>query len=160
MGWKDRIRKLTYYRDFGLLLRVSFISLKVSFSPNRFLIPLATPKGKGRSEAREKIFRYAHLILHLRKLVGLRETCLTRFLLLCNLLRYFGASTQAGFGTKQDGRKMADHCWVAVENEDSPGDWQTIFRYPSSQNSKTIDSDTRTTVVDNCSELALAERMS
>lgn len=152
MAWKGRIRKLTYYRDFALLFRAFFISLKISFSPNRFLIPLANPKRKGKSEAREKIFRYAHLILYLRKLVGFRDTCLISSLLLCNLLRQSGIGAQVNFGARKDGRKMAGHCWVSIDNEGSPVDWQTIFKYPSSQNSKTTNSNTRATVADNYSE--------
>jgi len=130
MVWKEKIRKLRYYKDFPLLWRTFFLSLKVSLSQNSSFISLANPRQKKNAEEKEKIVRYANLCLHLRRRMGFKDSCLTSSLLLCNLLRQNGINAHINFSAKKDTEKMEGHCWVSVGEEKIVSDYTLIFKYP------------------------------
>ncbi len=130
MVWKEKIRKLGYYKDFPLLLHTFFASLKVSLSPDNSLLSLAIPKKRRKSEEKEKIVKYVHFCLYLRKYLGFKDTCLKSSLLLCSLLRQYGIEAQVNFSAKKDREKMEGHCWVSVEEEKIANDYTLIFKYP------------------------------
>ena len=130
MAWKERIRKLGYYRDIPLLSRTFFTSFKISLSSKSSLISLANPRQNGETEDREKIVKYVHLCLYLRRRFGFRDSCLTSSLLLCSLLRQYGIDARVNFSAKKDNDKMAGHCWVSVGDEKISSDYELIFRYP------------------------------
>lgn len=130
MVWKEKARKLCDYKDLPLLLRIIFVSLKISLSPAKALIPLANPQPCGKHKEREKIVRYVGLFLYFRKLLGLKDTCLTSSLLLCNVLRQYGIEAQVNFSAKKDKKNMAGHCWVSVGAEEISSDYTLIFKYP------------------------------
>ena len=130
MVWKDKIRKLGYYKDIPLLVHTFFTSLKVSLSPDDSLLSLAIPKKRRQSEQKEKIVKYVHFCLFLRKYLGFKDTCLTSSLLLCSLLRQYGVDAQMNFSAKKDREEMAGHCWVSVGNEKIACDYTLIFKYP------------------------------
>jgi hypothetical protein len=130
MVWKQKIRKLVYYKDLLLLMHTFFASLKVSLSPDDFLLSLAIPYNRRKSEEKEKIVKYVHFCLFLRKYLGFKDTCLTSSLLLCSLLRQHGIDAQMNFSAKKDREEMAGHCWVSVGNERIASDYTLIFKYP------------------------------
>lgn len=130
MAWKEKIRKLGYFRDIPLLTRTFFTSLKVSLSPDSSLISLANLKPRGKAEDREKVVKYVHFCLYLRRLLGFKDTCLTSSLLLCNLLRQYGIDAQMNFSAKKDKESLSGHCWVSVGEEKIVSDYTLIFKYP------------------------------
>lgn len=130
MVWKERIRKLRYYRDFPLLWRTFFTSLKVSLSQNNSFISLANPRQRKNSEEKEKIVRYVNLCLRLRRRMGFKDSCLTSSLLLCSLLRQNGINAHINFSAKKDPEKMEGHCWVSVGEEKIVSDYTLILKYP------------------------------
>jgi len=85
MAWKERIRKLGYYRDIPLLSRTFFTSFKMSLSSRGSQISSANPRQNGRTEEKEKIVKYVNLCLYLRRRLGFKDSCLTSSLLLCSL---------------------------------------------------------------------------
>jgi hypothetical protein len=130
MAWKERIRKLGYYRDIPLLSRTFFTSFKISLSSKSSQISLANPRHNGRKEEKEKIIKYVNLCLYLRRHLGFKDSCLTSSLLLCSLLRQYGIDARVNFSAKKDNEKMAGHCWVSVGDEKILSDYTLIFRYP------------------------------
>jgi len=130
MIWKEKVRKLSDYKDLPLLFRVFFVSLKISLSPSEALIRLANPQPCRRHKEREKIVKYVCLCLYFRKLLGLKDTCLTSSLLLCNVLRQYGIEAQVNFSAKKDKKNMAGHCWVSIGDEEISSDYSLIFKYP------------------------------
>jgi hypothetical protein len=130
MVWKEKIRKLAYYKDFPLLWRTFFTSLKVSLSTDNSLVSLANPRPRKNGGEQEKIVRYVNLCLHLRRRMGFKDSCFTSSLLLCNLLRQNGINAHINFSAKKDREKMEGHCWVSVGEEKIVSDYTLIFRYP------------------------------
>ncbi len=130
MVWKEKIRKLEYYKDLRLLWRTFFTSLKVSLSQNNSFISLANPRPRKNAGEQEKIMRYVNLCLHLRRRLGFKDSCLTSSLLLCNLLRQNGINAHINFSAKKETEKMEGHCWVSVGEEKIVSDYTLIFKYP------------------------------
>ncbi len=130
MVWKEKIRKLRDYRDFPLLWRTFFTSLKVSLSQDNPLISLANLRQRKNAEEKEKIVKYVNFCLHLRRRLGFKDSCLTSSLLLCNLLRQNGINARINFSAKRDREKMEGHCWVSVGEEKIVSDYTLIFKYP------------------------------
>lgn len=130
MVWKERIRKLGYYKDIPLLAHTFFTSLKVSLSPDNALLSLAIPSKTEKSERKEKIVNYVHFCLYLRKCLGFKDTCLRSSLLLCSLLRQHGFDARMNFSAKKDREEMAGHCWVSVGDEKMASEYTLIFKYP------------------------------
>lgn len=130
MVWKEKIRKLGYYKDFPLLFQTLFTSLKVSLSLDSSLASLAVIKQKGRSKDKEKIIKYARFCLYLRRLLGFKDSCLTSSLLLCSLLRRYGIDARVNFSAKKQEDRMAGHCWVNIGPEEISSDYTLIFKYP------------------------------
>lgn len=130
MVWKDKIRKLGNYKDFPLLLRTLFTSLKLSLSPDSALISLANPPQRRNTKEQEKIVNTVKLCMYLRRRMGFKDTCLTSSLLLCNLLRQHGINAHVNFSAKRNQDKMAGHCWVSVGEEKIASDYTLIFKHP------------------------------
>jgi len=130
MVWKEKIRKLRYYRDFPLLWRTFFTSLKVSLSQDNPLISLANLRQRKNTEEKEKIVKYVNFCLYLRRRLGFKDSCFTSSLLLCNLLRQNGINARINFSAKRDREKMEGHCWVSVGEEKIVSDYTLIFKYP------------------------------
>lgn len=134
-------KKILYYSDARLFFRISMISLMIflrtSFFSCKALIALAdSKKGKKTKVGTEKIIRYVHLFLRLRKKLGFKETCLTYSILLCRILREFGLDAKINFAGKKsetlstDTLPISGHCWVSLNGENETGDWNLIFQYP------------------------------
>jgi hypothetical protein len=129
------IKKIIYYRDWRLLLRVLFTSLKISvlysLGKNSRLLNVASPqKDKStNNQDREKIIRYVNLCMFLRKQIGIRDTCLTYSLLLCHMLRRKGIDARVNFGAKKDDQRIIGHCWTN-QGLEKVVDYQTIFVHP------------------------------
>lgn len=130
MAWKERIRKLGYYRDIPLLSRTFFTSFKISIASRGSQISLANPRQNGKKEEKEKIVKYVNLCLYLRRRLGFKDSCLTSSLLLCSLLRQHGIDARVNFSAKKENEKMAGHCWVSVGDEKISSDYTPIFRFP------------------------------
>ena len=135
------LKKLKYYTDIRLTLHILLASLKVStmfyFQKNKRLIGLANPKRlERRCGDEEKIARYVNLCLYLRGQLGLKDTCLTQSILLCHMFRKYGIDAKLNFGTQRNEEtEIKDlapigHCWVTIGQEDVPGTYQFIYRYP------------------------------
>ena len=135
------LKKLFYYSDFRLFFRILIISLKISYRTSIFacksLIPLANfRKNRKNKVDTKKIVNYVHFFLHLRKKIGLKNTCLTYSILLCRLLRESGINARINFASKKEEGLLnkefpfSGHCWVSMSEKDTPGEWEVIFRYP------------------------------
>jgi len=130
MAWKERIRKLGYYRDIPLLSRTFFTSFKISLSSKSSKISLANARHNGSKKEKGKIIDYVNLCLYLRRRLGFKDSCLTSSLLLCSLLRQHGIDARVNFSAKKEKENMAGHCWVSVGDEKISSDYTLIFRYP------------------------------
>ncbi|MBU0549689.1 MAG: lasso peptide biosynthesis B2 protein [Candidatus Omnitrophica bacterium] len=130
------IKKVSYYKDWRLLLRVFVTSLRISFiclSGKAHLllslIPLETHKFT-KNQDKEKIARYVYLCLFLRRILGIRDTCFMRSVLLCSILRQAGIEAGINFGSKKEDKEFLGHCWVNQNREDMISGYQLIFRHP------------------------------
>ncbi|HEC69849.1 MAG TPA: lasso peptide biosynthesis B2 protein [Candidatus Omnitrophica bacterium] len=135
------LKKLFYYSDFRLFFRIFIISLKISYrtsiSSGKSLILLANfRKDKKNKVDTKKIINYVHLFLHLRKKIGLKNTCLTYSILLCRVLRESGINARINFASKKEEDLLnkefpfSGHCWVSVSEKNVSSDWEVIFKYP------------------------------
>ena len=125
-----KLRKLWYYRDIALLLRVFVNSFRISLSRSDSLISLANPKQNHYNHSKEKMIKYVNFCSFLRRKIGLRNTCLTYSILLCRMLRSSGINARVNFASKKEENRMLGHCWVIVEGEKISSDFQPIFKYP------------------------------
>lgn len=136
------IKKILYYRDVGLLWKVFFTSLKISFvsSVKKHQPPLFLSSFKKTSSIEnpdiDKITKYVNLYTFIRGKLGFKETCLTYSLLLYHMLRQAGIGAKINFGAKKTdfqsrtGLNMIGHCWVTIGDEKKETNEQLIFNYP------------------------------
>jgi len=140
-----KIKRLFYYRDLELLIKVFIASIKISFilaiqgvhSVIASIPPVNTNKIKNAD--RDKINRYVNLYLFILKRLGIRNTCLTYSILLCHMLRQFGINAKINFGAKKtdfksrSGLNMIGHCWVSVDGieTEAPKYYKQLFSVPS-----------------------------
>lgn len=129
------IRKLFYYRDLKLLLKIFICSLKISFISfikGPHLAILAMPPINTRTVKntdRYKITRYVNFHFFIRRKFGIYYSCLMRSILLCYMLREAGIKARVDFGAKKINGRLSGHCWVN-ENQKEVEGYQTIFKYP------------------------------
>ncbi len=138
------LKKISYYKDIGLLVKVFLSSLKLSFiavsGRDHLLLKMASAKGREHSilADREKLTRYTNLCLFARKLLGIRDTCLIRSVFLCHMLRRAGVDAAVAFGAKKSEKLISPreisydgHCWVTVKDEEGPNvTYKQIFQHP------------------------------
>jgi hypothetical protein len=139
-GLKRKLRKILYYSDIKLFFCILITSLKISYrvsilSCRNLLLLIKLKKNKIEKINMEKIINYVHFFLRLRKKLGLKDTCLTYSLLLCRILRKSGIDAKINFASKRDtllkeGFPFSGHCWVTLNEKDTSGEWEIIFRYP------------------------------
>ena len=129
------VRKVLYYSDLKLLLKVLTTSLKISFvslleKEHLLVKPASLPRlESAKQENKEKVIRYVNLCLFLRKKLGIRDTCFSRSLFICHMLRQAGLDARVSFGAKRAGERMIGHCWLNQVSEKNI-DYQVIFTYP------------------------------
>lgn len=131
---RESLRKLKYYRDIKLLLKVFLFSLKVFRSESDSLLSLTNPEHKAlKNEGAKKIIKYVNFVLYMRDKLGFKRTCLTKSILLCGTLRQSGINAKVNFGAKKEEGRFRGHCWIGLDEEvlEPGGDYQTIFRYPN-----------------------------
>ena len=135
------LRNVLYYSNLRLFFYILVTSLKISYRASSFshqsLIEVANQKkNKYIRNDEEKIIRYVRLYLRLRKKLGVKDTCLTYSILLCNTLRKFGLDAKISFAAKKETSLPAEdfplsgHCWVSINEKNTPSEWQPIFEYP------------------------------
>lgn len=136
------IKKILYYRDVKLLWRVFTASLKISFISSirrsQLLNFLVSPKKNITKNADEnRIIKYVGFCVFIRKKLGIRDTCLTYSILLCNILRRAGIDAKVNFGAKKreengnpEDLNLIGHCWVTIGNEKKETAEKLIFCYP------------------------------
>jgi hypothetical protein len=61
-------------------------------------------------------------------LFGLLNTCLTRSVIRCRLMREAGTDARVVFGLDRQGEALAGHCWVVWEGGSAPGLRDSNFR--------------------------------
>ncbi|MFC1529315.1 lasso peptide biosynthesis B2 protein [Gemmatimonadota bacterium] len=132
MKWQDMKRRVRRYRDVPLLVRTIAASMKISSAPGHAMIHLADPRHRRQIEEREKITRYVNLCSFVRNKMGLRNSCLIHSIHLSRMLREHGLDARVHFGARRSEQgSMIGHCWVTVDEEEVPPDWQVIFSYPA-----------------------------
>lgn len=139
---KLAVRRILYYRDLKLLFHIFLASLKFPiFSfPNqkkKFINKINREVSlKRKKEDKDKITKYVGFYSNLLRILGFRNTCLTRSVLLCYVLRKFGFNARLSFGIEADPDKNSldpsflGHCWVSVEDDYVEKGYETISRYP------------------------------
>jgi hypothetical protein len=114
---------------------MSFISLS---GTRNLLDNAALPcrRASAKAQGREKIIRYVNLCTYLRRKLGIKDTCLSYSLLLCQVLRREGIEARINFGAQKKTRHESEklpfigHCWVSVNDEELKAPYALIFRYP------------------------------
>lgn len=127
---KQRLRKIKHYNDIIFLLEIFLFSLKISFSSNHALIPLAEAKKNKPTKDKETLTRYVSLCLLIRKKLGFKDTCLASSLLLCHFFRKYAIDARVCFAARKLDEKVQGHCWVEVGNQEDSEGWNIIFKYP------------------------------
>lgn len=136
------IKSLLYYRDIKFLIKIFITSIKISFisliKGPQSLVDILPPINISalKNADREKINKYVNLYIFICRKIGIRNTCLTRSILLCYILRQSGIDAKVNFGAKKadsqsrTGLNMIGHCWVTVGDEKLQLDEKLIFSYP------------------------------
>jgi len=145
-SFKLTLKNISYYRDIKLHFYIFYASLKIPISifpeQKKGSIHQLNQKvsSKKKTKDKEKITRYISLYFRLLGKFGFSNTCLTRSVLLCYVLRKFGYNAKINFGIKTDpDRDNLDlsslgHCWVSLVNSDyKEKDYDTISQYPLGQ---------------------------
>ena len=133
-------KKFRYYCDFKLHWHIFVIVLEVTISKYSSLLSLnysnLDPKITNDEKHIEKIYKYVGLCLRIRRILGFRDSCFTRSILLCRLLRKSGFNAKINFGTKKADKPMQNdwstigHSWVTLNDEEIRTDYPFIFKYP------------------------------
>ncbi len=134
-------KKISYYKDVGLLTKIIFTYFKVSLfcwlgKISVFLEQISFRKvGRRKCHDREKITRYVNFWLLLCRKLGVKNTCFPYSLLLCSVLHQSGVKARINFGVKNNNEGLGDkmligHCWVTVPDEKSPEEFSLLFHKP------------------------------
>ena len=132
---EDINRRILYYRDYRLLLKVLITSLRLSLAcllgDGHSLAALAVSSKYNSiaNQSKEKITRYVNLCLFLRKKIGIKDACFFRSLLFCYILRGAGWDAKMNFGAGKEQEGLIGHCWVNQSCEKDI-DYQIILSYP------------------------------
>lgn len=126
-------RRISYYRNLGLLLAAFRISSLIFFrfltNGSAFLPAIVSmPVSKTISGDRETVERYCQLCLRAWSAVGFKVTCLVYSLLVCRMLRESGFNAEVNFGSGKNRGRMIGHCWVTVGGETIESPYTIIFR--------------------------------
>jgi len=130
-----RILNILYYKDLWLFLKAFITSFRISllcfFGKGYLLFPLVSTKNikYPPNQDKLKIIRYVNLSILLCRKLGIKDTCLTRSLLLSYMLRQAGFEARINFGAKKKNGEFIGHCWVN-QNKDEGFDYNLIFSYP------------------------------
>lgn len=137
-----KARKLLYYTDLGLLLKILITTLKISFlSSTKGYHSIIASMSPTRTNTlsqnnKDKIYDYVNLYFFIRRKLGLRDTCLTYSVFLCHMLVQAGVNAKINFGAKKagfqsgTGSNMIGHCWVTVGEQEVSTNYQLLCRYP------------------------------
>lgn len=135
------VKKLIYYSDVKLLLRIFIVSAKITFSlikKNQSPLALIPPVNKhaaGHAD-KNKINKYVNLCIFIRRGLGFSDACLMYSTLLCYMLREAGVEAKINFGAKKTapgsitGLNSIGHCWVTLGAEEHNMPYELIFKHP------------------------------
>ena len=137
-----KTRKLLYYTDLRLLVKILITTLKISFVSSIkgyhsiiASIPPARTNALSQNN-KDKIYDYVNLYFFIRRKLGIRDTCLSYSVFLCHMLIQAGVNAKINFGAKKVGFKsgtgsnMIGHCWVTVGEQEVPTSYQLLCKYP------------------------------
>ena len=132
------LKKIFYFSDIGLLLEILRMQRVVGRGGGRDAIALLEQPARPLAKPldREKIDRYVNLGLRLGALFGLLNSCLTRSVIRCVLLRRGGVCARVAFGLSKDHEVLTGHCWVVEDDAPQPpvenAAYQDIQLFPRS----------------------------
>lgn len=137
-----KTRKLLYYTDLRLLLKILITFLKISFISSikgYHSVIASMPPARTHllsQTSKDKIYHYVNLYFFIRRKLGIRDTCLTYSVFLCHMLIQAGVNAKINFGAKKAGFKsgagsnMIGHCWVTVGEQEVITDYQLLCKHP------------------------------
>lgn len=137
-----KTRKLLYYTDLRLLLKILITNLKISFvSSTKGYHSVIASMPPTRTDTpsqnhKDKIYNYVNLYFSIRRKLGIRDTCLTYSVFLCHMLVQSGVNAKINFGAKKvgfnsgTGSNMIGHCWVTVGEQEVITDYQLLCKHP------------------------------
>lgn len=128
------IKKIIYYRDIKLLLRICLTDIKILFilkKDNRSIAGVIPPVNRNSKKISDinKITRYVDLCMFIFRKSGFEDTCLTRSVLLCSVLRRAGIEAKVNFGTEHKDGRFVGHCWLDYNKEEGKG-YKLLCSYP------------------------------
>lgn len=123
--------KLGDWRDLPLFVRVFFDSIRVSLARDEDILRLVEPKRSRKTVSCDRILRGVNVCFFLRRMMGLRNTCLNHAVVLARALRAHGVEARVHLGARKGGRDgIEGHCWVDVPGEEQAGDWHIVHSCP------------------------------
>jgi hypothetical protein len=138
----EKTRKLLYYTDLRLLLKILITALKISFVSSTkgyhsviASMPPTCTHVLSQTDI-DKIYAYVNLYFIIRRKLGIRDTCLTYSVFLCHVLVQVGVNAKINFGAKmvgfksETGSNMIGHCWVTVGEQEVITDYQLLCKHP------------------------------
>ncbi|MFA6450733.1 MAG: lasso peptide biosynthesis B2 protein [bacterium] len=84
--------------------------------------------GSLRSWTPDDLEKLVNRATRLGGMFGMLNTCLTRSVIRCRLMREAGVDARAVFGLDKHGGALAGHCWVVWEGGMAPGLRESNFR--------------------------------
>lgn len=114
-------RKILYFSDVSLLVEILAMQRRITRSRDREVIRMLerTPVSHSKGRSMEQIDRYVDLGLRIGELRGGLNSCVTRSVIRCVLLRRSGVHARVAFGLNKRGDRLEGHCWVVLPG-DSP----------------------------------------
>jgi hypothetical protein len=128
----------TAAKDIATAARAVDIQRKVSLRGGRdsFSI-LDCPVAGGATADPKSMERVVNRALRVGAALGLLNSCLSRSVVLCRLLRENGVDARVAFGLNKDGDRLAGHCWVVWEGKLPvalpDGGFKIIEYYPTAE---------------------------
>ncbi len=134
------LKKIYFYRNIILILRILCLQIKFTFSENVLKITNVEGKRMKKYYEFEELRKYVDFATRIGKKIGLKRTCLSNSLILFRLARESGYNVRLNFGckvsegTKLDKLNVLGHSWVTEENNkgsnDTGNQYQVIFQLP------------------------------
>ncbi len=98
---------------------------------------LDCPVADGAGADPKRLERVVNRALRVGAAIGLLNSCLSRSVVLCRLLRENGVDARVAFGLNKDGDRLAGHCWVVWEGKPPvvlpDGGFKIIEYYPTAE---------------------------
>jgi len=124
------LRKLFYYRDMNLIVRIIYNIALVSVTSQEKRLRLV-PETVSASAVfnEEKVRKYVTFFYFIMKRLWIRPSCFNNSVSVCRIFRTYGINARIVFGCVFENKTLKGHCWIETGGKVDPGKYVPVFCY-------------------------------